>query len=582
VKGPNSNIKSTNLPSFSILKEGKEITDMSNVVSIRVESELSKISSAEIILSDGDAAKQEFEVSSKDDLIPGNELEIKLGYYQQNETVFKGNIIKHGIRTSSNESSALTLELRHPVYKSSLQRKSKSFSEKKDSDIIDTILGEYGVDKSVDATLLEHKQMVQFNCSDWDFINTRSEANGMLFITKTDKIEVIKPKASSPEKFELQYGTNVYETDLEIDSRFSFEDYEGKAWNYADQEIESGSPNLPALKETGNLSASDLSGNSEMDKFIYSNGAALEQGELDEILNAKKIKSLLGKIRGIVKCEGTSEIEPGDTVKLSGLGDRFNGNAFVSGVMHEYSAGRWITTLQIGVETKRYINRYTDVNEFPAGGLLPAVSGLQIGKVSEIEDKDGEERILVKIPIVSNDEDAVWARVARLDAGNSRGSIFHPEIDDEVIIGFINDDPRQAIILGMLNSSKNPVPDELKAAESNPVKGFITRSNLQFLFDDEKKIITIKTEKGSVIIDDDGKEITITDDSNKNKIILNDSGVEIESGKDIKIGAKSNISIEGNKIDIKSKTSLNASGNSGASVKSNGATEIKGSLVNIN
>ncbi len=581
MNGPNSKIKQTDLPSYSILKNGKEIADSINVISIRIESELAKIPNAEIIFSDGDAAKQNFEISCKDDFIPGTELEIQVGYHQGNTTVFKGIVIKHGIKTSASQNSTLTVELKHSVYRSAIQRKSEVYMDNKDSDIMDTILGNYGIEKSIDATLLKHKQMVQFNCTDWDFINMRAEANGLMLLPKVDKIEIIKPVSHGTEKFELMYGTNIVEVDLEIDNRFSFSEYEAKAWNYSDQTIEIGSPNLAAITEIGNCSANKIAEKSKHKKYTYSNGTSLVTNELDSILNSKKLKSLLGKVRGIVKSEGTSEVALGDIIKLSGLGDRFNGKAFVSGVMHEVSAGIWYTTFQIGIDTKSYSEKYTDINEIPGGGILPAVSGLQTGKVSKIVDDDGEERILVKIPIAS-ESDAVWARVARLDAGNKRGFVFHPEIDDEVILGFINDDPRQAIILGMLNSSKNPIPDDLKATDANPVKGIITKNELKLLFNDEKKIITIKTPKGSVIIDDDKKQITIKDDNNKNTIILNDGGVDINCEKELKINAKGNITIEGNKIEIKAKSSFNAQGTSGASVKSNGITEIEGTVVNIN
>jgi len=38
--------------------------------------------------------------------------------------------------------------------------------------------------------------------------------------------------------------------------------------------------------------------------------------------------------------------------------------------------------------------------------------------------------------------------MARRDAGKQRGQVFWPEPGGEVVVGFINGDPRQAIILG--------------------------------------------------------------------------------------------------------------------------------------
>jgi uncharacterized protein involved in type VI secretion and phage assembly len=59
----------------------------------------------------------------------------------------------------------------------------------------------------------------------------------------------------------------------------------------------------------------------------------------------------------------------------------------------------------------------------PGSGIIPSISGLHIGKVSQLEsDPDGEDRILVQIPIINNEEEGIWARVATLDAGENRGS----------------------------------------------------------------------------------------------------------------------------------------------------------------
>jgi Rhs element Vgr protein len=578
---PNADLQRTTVPSFSILSNGTAL-DASQVVGISISTEIGKIPQAEIVLNDGSLAKRTFEISSAKDFIPGTELEIKAGYQQNNKSIFKGAIVKHGIRTSFSQNSTLTLELKHVIYKAALKRKSGIFMKQKDSDTLDTILGDYKVEKTVEDTQTEHLQMVQMNCTDWDFINLRAEANNLLVLPKLKQIEIKKPATSATEKVTLEYGVSLIEADLELDNRVTFEDFEGETWDIAEQEISSASPTIAGLAEIGNLSASDLASKAKHDTFVFRDGVSLLENEAVSVLNTKKSRSMLSKIRGVVKCEGTNEVQIGDMVKLAGLGDRFNGNAFVTGVMHEIAPGRWFTTFQVGLNPERFMDRFEDVNEKPAGGLLPAVNGLQIGIVSKIIPEQDEPNILVKIPITSAQEEGVWARVARLDAGDQRGSIFHPEENDEVILGFINDDPRHAVILGMLNSSKNAVPDELKAARENPVKGFITKGTLKFLFDDKKKIITIQTLKGKVVIDDDQKSITINDDSNENSITLSDQGITLKCKKDLTISATGNVKIEGKQVEIKASGSLSAEGSGGASIKSNGVTEIKGTTVNIN
>lgn len=86
-------------------------------------------------------------------------------------------------------------------------------------------------------------------------------------------------------------------------------------------------------------------------------------------------------------------------------------------------------------------------------------------------DPNGEDRILVKVPTLDSQSQGIWTRIATLDAGNNRGSFFRPEIGDEVVLGFLNDDPRDAIVLGMLNSKAKPAP--LQASDNNHQKGFL-------------------------------------------------------------------------------------------------------------
>src|SRR6476659_5198520 len=89
------------------------------------------------------------------------------------------------------------------------------------------------------------------------------------------------------------------------------------------------------------------------------------------------------------------------------------------------------------------------VADAQSGGFARSISGLQVGKVMQLQsDPQGEGRILVKIAAIDKDAQGIWTRVATLDAGSKRGSFFLPEIDDDVIVGFINGDPRHPVMLG--------------------------------------------------------------------------------------------------------------------------------------
>jgi uncharacterized protein involved in type VI secretion and phage assembly len=207
---------------------------------------------------------------------------------------------------------------------------------------------------------------------------------------------------------------------------------------------------------------------------------------------------------------------------------------------------------------------------------------LHIGVVTALEsDPDGEGRIRVKVPSVDMDGEGIWARVSTLDAGGSRGSFFLPEIDDEVIVGFLDDDPRYPIVLGMLNSSAKAAP--LTAADDNHEKGFITRSGMRILFNDDKKTLTIDTPGGNMIVmDEDAKEIKL-EDLNGNKIVLSPDGITIESAKDLVMKASGSVKLESSTgFEAKAGTQFKAEGSAGMEISSGANTVIKGAIVQIN
>jgi uncharacterized protein involved in type VI secretion and phage assembly len=278
---------------------------------------------------------------------------------------------------------------------------------------------------------------------------------------------------------------------------------------------------------------------------------------------------------------------PGNVLELTGIGERFEGKIYVSGVRHTVAHGNWETDVQLGLNPELFAETY-NLRPLPAEGLLPAVNGLQIGVVTVLEnDPDGEDRLKVRMPLVSTAEEGLWARLATLDAGKERGTFFRPEIGDEVVVGFLDGDPRHPIILGMCHSSAKPAPEAAK--DKNPRKGYVSREKMHFIFDDEKKIIVLDTPGGNKLtLSEEDKGIVIAD-QNGNKITLDDSGISIESTKELTLKAAQDLKIEGLNTELKAQSAFKASGTataevSGASttIKGSANTVIQGGIVQIN
>lgn len=572
--------KPKSVVTYTIISGGTEVSKQYQLLSIIVNKEVNRIPMATLVYTDGEPSKQSFELSGKADFEPGKEIEIKAGYSSDEKLLFKGIVIKHSIRVR-NKNSVLIIECKDKAVKMTAACKNKYALDTKDSDIIEELIDTYGLEKDVATTTVTHKQIVQYNCTDWDFMLCRADVNGLLCIPNDGKLSVAPPEFSGDAALTIQYGATVHNLDAEIDARLQYKSVKGSVWNYTDQElVKDTEAEDPGVPDAGNLSADTLADVIGETEYRLFNSAKIEEPELQAWVNAAMMKNRLAKIRGKVTTDGTADVLPGQLIQLNGVGDRFEGKLFVTGIRHQITEGLWQTTFQFGINPEWFVQTY-NVQQPLSGAMLPAIQGLHIGIVTQLEsDPDGEDRILVKIPVINNDEDGIWCRVSTLDAGDKRGTFFRPEISDEVIVGFINNDPRHAVVLGMLNSSAKPAP--LAAADDNHEKGYVSRSEMKMIFNDDKKSFTLETPGGNkFIINEDEKKIHL-EDQNGNKITMNEDGIKIESIKDIILKAAKDINAEGVNINIKGSAQTKVEGSSGAEVSSGGTTNVKGSIVNIN
>lgn len=571
------------LATFKVYSEGQELPPSVGVAMIAVRKSVNKIPMAKLVLFDGDIATGEFQWSEGDLFKPGVSLRIDAGYHNLEEPIFEGIIIKHGLEIYSEKASRLVIELRDPVIKMTVGRKNKYFFDSTDSDVMEELIGKYSsLEAKVESTALSHAEIVQYHATDWDFILSRADANGRIATTEAGKVTIQKPQTTADPVIELQYGDNVVEFEAEMDARQQFAATKGFSWDFIKQEVTEKEGADPSMDFQGDISGDDLAGVIGLEAFQMQHGGLLADEELQAWTDAGLMRSRLSKIQGRVKILGDNKVKPGDMVELKGFGNRFNGKAFVSGVYHEISPSqKWFTHLGLGLDPKWFAQQYDDIIDEPASGLVPAIKGLHIGIVTVLEgDPDGENRIKVKLPLVSKDEEGIWARFASPDAGNERGIYFRPEIEDEVIVAFINEDPRDPVILGMLHSSSKPSPIEEK--DDNHEKGIITRDKLKLLFDDDKKTISIETPNGNKIQLTDDEGAILFEDENGNKISMNADGITIESSADLILKASGDVSLEGTNIEIKATAEFKAEGSAGAEVSSGGMTAISGSLVQIN
>ena len=561
---------------------GKDYADTS-VVSLSVIHQLNTVSYAEVTLFDGDISKEDYALSSDPNFAPGMEMELAVGLGPETETLFKGLIVRHQIRASTSGTTQMMLEVKHKAVKMTHIRKTRHFLDKKDSDIIETLIGDSGAGAQVDGDFtVTHERMIQYNISDWDFMILRAEANGKVVYCDEDKVVVATPKVESADKPYAKLGDNVYEFEAEVESRDQYKGGSAISWDHSGQALLDKKAKDASAKGPGEPASSKLAESLGPAEFKLRHPGELGDSELEQWGTGKMLRSSLSKVRGRVQVLGDTKIKVGGSIKLQGFSKAFNGSSFIGAVRHHVKNGLWTTDVELGLDEETHAAKLPGVFEPAASGLLAPMRGLQIGVVKEIKgDPQSFFRVQVKIQVVDDSEDGIWCRVARPDAGASHTVFWQPQVGDEVVLGFLNEDPRHAIVLGSLhNTDANKPP--IEGNDEYKKRGIVTPEGLKLTFNDEDKSVIVETPKGKKITMDEKADVIILEDDHNNKITMDKAGIAIESGKDIIIKATGDVKVDGVNIEQAAQAQFKAEGTAGIEVSSSAIAKLKGSLVQIN
>jgi uncharacterized protein involved in type VI secretion and phage assembly len=258
------------------------------------------------------------------------------------------------------------------------------------------------------------------------------------------------------------------------------------------------------------------------------------------------------------------------------------------------------------------------------GDLLPGQDGLDdqhvygvvIAVVISNQDPDGLGRIKINFPWRGEKDESFWARIASPMAGNKRGMVFYPEVDDEVLVAFEHGEINEPYVIGALWNGKDK-PPETNSDGKNNIRMIKSRSGHEIILNDDdssgKEKIEINTKgKHQILLDDSsGQEKVEINTKGKHKILLDDTSgqekIEIKTKGEHKISLddssgqekieivdktgsnKIKIDSNQNSIDIESAMKLKIKSNmveiegtASLTIKSDGVLTIKGSMVQIN
>jgi uncharacterized protein involved in type VI secretion and phage assembly len=164
---------------------------------------------------------------------------------------------------------------------------------------------------------------------------------------------------------------------------------------------------------------------------------------------------------------------------------------------------------------------------------MSLVRGLVIGRVKALDDSH-RGQVQIEFPIEVAESCGIaedWARVVTLMAGADRGSWFMPEVHDEVLVGFANDDAEDPYVLGFVWSeppgkAAKP-PDGAKFGQ----RRLKSKRGHTLTFDDtDANLVELRTHAGHTILLDEANDkiVVQTAGTPHHSITLDNSAITVE------------------------------------------------------
>lgn len=168
---------------------------------------------------------------------------------------------------------------------------------------------------------------------------------------------------------------------------------------------------------------------------------------------------------------------------------------------------------------------------------------------SVTDDPEHECRVTLRFPFFDGaTAETDWCRVAQPYAGNGYGTVFVPEVGDEVLVAFVHGDMRFPVVLGGLYNGVDKPPTDRTASQDQ--KMIRTKHGHQVVLDDSegREAIRITTAGGhELILDDAGRTVAVT--GNGVKITLDDGGTVTVEGTDVTVQG-STVTVEAGAINL--------------------------------
>jgi uncharacterized protein involved in type VI secretion and phage assembly len=438
----------------------------------------------------------------------------------------------------------------------------RTFRQTTVTDVARKMAGEHGVKAGQLANLPggAAEERHQVGETDWEYLSRLVRNHGGELDVAAGALHIIDPTKTKSAAAELVYGETLQRFRPRVSSLGQAATVDVRGWDVKKKSAisKSGTP-----KASTTVQDSGVNGAVSGTKVLLATTHVSTDAEADARAKAAAIHLGHERVQASAVAQGDPLLLAGEYVKVSGVGTRFGGTHRIVSAVHVYGSRGYITQLTLGAGGRPLAETMQG-----SGRGRGFADHLVIGVVTDNKDPDKLGRVKVKYPLLNDEVESGWARIAWGAAGAERGTVSLPHVGDELAIGFEHGDVRRPFILGALfNGVDKPGADLVK--DSSSVAARFPRD------------LDIGTKKKTLLTGTE--DITVKSET---------GAFALEANKDVKLTAKTGtITIEATAGQIKATgkqgVEISASGplkitsTAPVTVESNAALQLKGSVIQV-
>jgi type VI secretion system secreted protein VgrG len=408
--------------------------------------------------------------------------------------------------------------------------------------------------------------IVQYKETAWQFLNRMGATYGDWFYYNGKNVVLGMPTGSN---VDLTFGSNLSRFNMSLQVRPS--NFEVMAYDYLNNEVydttPSGIEGKAGLDNFGKHTYSKSQTFFATQPKQWNNNYVTNKKQLDDFTNTRAA----AQSSNMVKFNGASGhpgVQLGNTIEVKGNNvfnnaDEAYGQFTVIGVTH-HTDGQ-------GNYNNDFLAIPASIKTPPVTAYAEPICETQSAIVTDNYDPKGLGRVRVRFHWMKPSEKTPWIRMMMPHAGGGKGHFFIPEIEEEVIVAFEDNNALKPYVQGsMYNAGQN----NSYSNDGNDVKIIQTRSGTKIRMNDAEGSVFVEDPSGNTWLMDGKGNIKVNAPNNMSFIVGKNFDINVGENMTTNIGANETLTVGNNKTARIAKDYVQFSDNKKVTVKSDSTENI--------